>query len=101
MQPTQKEAQLRYLIYYLKVLHSANTLYLQGGESVFSGLNMFDIERKNIQNAQAWASEHMRDNKGTLEFCGLFAISGPDILRLRLTPGELIQWFDIARIAYL
>ena len=46
-----------YAQHYLEVLRSANDLYEKGGDSLMSGLALFDLERGNIEAGRAWAAE--------------------------------------------
>ena len=57
------EASLANAQYFLDVLHTADDLYLDGGESSTRGLAMFDRERWNIEAGQSWAAMSPRPAK--------------------------------------
>ena len=49
-------AQHRHAEHYADVLQTANSLLLQGGNSLLRGLNLFDAELVNIRIGQDWSS---------------------------------------------
>jgi tetratricopeptide (TPR) repeat protein len=88
-------AHQRHAAYYLGVLQKANGFLLDGGESLSSGLKLFDLEWSNIQAGQAWAKSQSAANSECSEICNNFAWQG-SILNLRLHPQENIRWIEVA-----
>jgi tetratricopeptide (TPR) repeat protein len=91
-------ARLRHARHYQKLLWAANELFLQGKDSLSKGLNLFDINRMNIQFGQKWASEKKLVCNEIAKICSNFAL-GSNILELRLHPMENIEWQEAALIS--
>jgi tetratricopeptide (TPR) repeat protein len=87
-----QQASLNYLIHYGKLLQTAEQLYMQGGESALEGLELLDLEFRNIESAQRWSAEYTRFNPGAAELCAGFPTLGAYILDLRLSPNGILQW---------
>ena len=98
--PDEREtAYRRHAHYYVDVLREANNLYLKGGESLKSGLALFDIEWGNVQAGQAWAVAHTgRDDEAT-RLCSHYPNVGAYCLELRQHPREHIKWREAALTA--
>jgi len=83
-----RQTQLRHAEHYKDVLANANALYDTGGEGNTPGLALFDQEWDNIRVGQAWANEWATDL--SLEY----AVAGPSLLALRLSPQQRIEWLE-------
>ncbi len=102
-QTTESEvhgAQFLHARYYLQVLEQANRFYLQGGEGVLRGLELFDRERENIQKGQEWAARNSTKTKEVAEICAAYPSAGADCLELRLHPNQRIIWLESSLKAY-
>lgn len=86
----------RHAQYYLEVLHSADDLYLEGGDAIKLGLCLYDLEAGNIKAGQAWAAENTSSDKEAAHICSDYPNSGAYCLSLRLHPRERIKWLEAA-----
>lgn len=84
---------------YRAVLGSADELYLKGGDSIVTGLALFDLERGNIQAGQVWAATHSPEDHEVAKLCSGFPDWGAYILSLRQHPREGIHWREVALTA--
>lgn len=84
--------------FYLHILEKAENLYLAGGEQIFLGLNLFDLEWNNIKAGQAWSAKHT-DNYVATKLCASYPQKGFNCLSLRLHPEEHIRWLEEAQVA--
>ena len=75
---------LRFGQHFVHTLATAQHLYSQGHESVSDGIYLFEAERFNIREGQAWATVHMREDEKIARICSDFGTSGPFILDVRL-----------------
>jgi Tfp pilus assembly protein PilF len=91
--------QRRHAEHYLKVFREADDLYLQGGESVKAALALFDLESRNIQAGQAWATAQAREDDAAAVMCFNYPAVGAYLLQLRQNPRERIQWLEVALAA--
>src|SRR5260370_4356430 len=89
-------AQYRVAQYYLDYLRSAQRAYLQGSESAAYALSLFDQEREQLKQWQAWVAAHARQDDRAAAFCSDYAEASPDIFRLRLVPREYLTWLRTA-----
>ena len=55
--------QQRLAEHYQSVLHKANDFYLQGGDSILQGLELFDLEWPNIEAGQVWSETHSKQQE--------------------------------------
>lgn len=85
--------------HYLSVLEEANELYLGGGETLMSGLTLFDQELSNIQAGQSWAASRAESDQETAQLCFNYSNAGADIIQLRLSPHKRIGWLENSLIA--
>lgn len=85
------DAFVRMAEYYDTVLDTARKLYEQGAEALKRGLELFDLERENIQAGQAWAEAHLSEDSAAA-LCCRYPISGGSLLRLRQRPTDRIRW---------
>lgn len=88
------EASLRHAQHYLNVLVYANDLYLKGGDSLMSGLALFDLERGNVEAGQAWAKEFAESDTSAAELCSGYPDAGAYCLSLRQHRREWICWLE-------
>lgn len=88
------EASLRHGQYYLEVLRIANDLYKRGGESLMSGLVLFDLERGNIEAGQTWAKDNAANDNTVAGICDDYPDAGAFCLHLRQHPREWIGWLE-------
>lgn len=89
-------AQYRLAQHYLDKLRATQKVYSLGNESVTHALMMFDREREQVKQWQAWASTHAGQDKQAAALCSEYARSGPDIFKLRLLPQEYLAWLEVA-----
>jgi tetratricopeptide (TPR) repeat protein len=82
-------------IYYEMVLSKTKELYLKGGAEIFEGLNLFDLERSNIEAGQSWASSLLGEDETATHLCMCYYFAGVHILNLRLHPREKIKWLIV------
>lgn len=90
------DAHYRVVQYYLDYLRSAQKAYLQGNESAAYALAMFDQEREQVKQWQAWIVAHAGQDDRAAAFCSDFASASMDIFKLRLQPQEYFSWLEAA-----
>lgn len=79
-------------LYYESVIRDTNTLYLRGGDGIGQALSLFDLESVNIHTGRAWAAANTDSNKWALELCASYPSAASNVLPLRLSVSERIQW---------
>ncbi|HLH62129.1 MAG TPA: tetratricopeptide repeat protein [Ktedonobacteraceae bacterium] len=89
-------AQYRVAKYYLNYLRSAQKAYLQGSESAAYALSLFDQEREQVKQLQAWLATHARQDDRAAALCSDFAKISPDLFKIRLLPQEYLSWLEVA-----
>ncbi len=90
-------ARLRHAEHYRDVLSRANEIYKQGKDGVLKGLQLFDQERANILAGQSWAEKNLDGNSSAaIDLCKSYPDIGAQVLDLRLSPREMIHWFEAA-----
>jgi len=94
-----QSAHERHAAYYETVALNANNMYLDGGDSVYLGISLFDTEWANIRVAQVWSEKNSADNKLAASLCTKYPVSGRELLRMRQHPNEQIHWLESALIA--
>jgi tetratricopeptide (TPR) repeat protein len=92
-------ARQRFSAHYQSVLHEADALYEQGGESLRRGLGLIDLEWNNIQDGQVWAATHIDADHAARELCNSYPDAGKYVLELRQRPRERIRWSEAALTA--
>jgi hypothetical protein len=92
-------ARKRHAEHYRGVLAAADDLYLEGGVHVLSGLALFDLERRNIETGQAWASGCAADDSAAARLCVSYPDAGVYALDLRQHPHQSIAWLEAAATA--
>lgn len=88
------KSHIRHAQHYLQVLELANQFYLQGGEGVVHGLELFDREWENIRLGQDWAARQSTKTKEAAEICAAYPNAGAYCLNLRLYPSQRIAWLE-------
>src|SRR5579872_89562 len=89
-------AQYRLAQHYLDKLRTAQRAYQQGNESVAYALAMFERDRDQVKQWQAWVSAHVGEDEKATAFCSDYAEASPDIFQLRLLPQEYLAWLETA-----
>lgn len=87
-------AQYRLAQHYLDKLHTAQRTYQQGNENAIHALALFDRDREQVKQWQAWASAHATQDEQAAAFCSAYAEASPDIFKLRLLPQEYSVWLE-------
>ncbi len=93
------QTSLRHAQHYLEVLCNADELYLKGGDTLMSGLALFDLERGNIEAGQEWAKENVADDGTVAGICSAYPDAGVYCLSLRQHPREWISWLEASLAA--
>jgi tetratricopeptide (TPR) repeat protein len=89
--------QKRFVMHYKDVLAAANELYKKGGESLLSGLALFDLEWRNVQAGHAWvAAQADSADEDVVRLGMIYPNAGVYILDLRQHSRERIHWLEIA-----
>ncbi len=89
-------AQYRLAQHYLDKLRTAQRTYLQGNENAIHALALFDRDREQVQQWQAWASALLEQDDRATAFCSDYVEASPDIFHLRLLPQEYLAWLEVA-----
>lgn len=89
-------SELRFARHYCEILAIANRTYREGNEAVLRGLSLFDREQANIRHGRRWAAEHWEIHPDAAQVCGDYGIVGPNIVSLRLTAREQLEWLEPA-----
>jgi len=90
----------RQATHYRNLLEDVNALYLEGGESVARGLELFDLEWSNIEAGHSWVAAQGVDADEDIAELGLaYPDAGLYALNLRLHAREWIRWLEIALAA--
>lgn len=90
---------LRHAEHYKGVLLRSNQVYQQGGENVFVGLRILDLEWANILAGQFWAEKNREINSIAASLCNYYPAVGTNVLDLRMHPKEKIHWHETALAA--
>jgi tetratricopeptide (TPR) repeat protein len=91
--------------HYQQVLFTANNFYLKGGDGVLRGLELYDMERVNIEAGQAWAAKQTDNDATAAELCLTYpdaimdVILPMNVLLLRQHPRERIRWLKAMLVA--
>jgi len=91
-----RDAYLRHAQYYMRILQSANELYVQGGEAISKGRALFDQEKLNIEAGQSWSAAHLDVDDEAMRLCNEYPTLGAFCLELRHSPVERIRWLRAA-----
>jgi tetratricopeptide (TPR) repeat protein len=85
----------RHAEHYGDVHDRSNRLYREGGANVLAGLQLFDLERINIETAHDWAVRRCDGHDPAARWLGTHGV-WRDIVQLRLTAREQIRWLEHA-----
>ena len=88
---------LRHAAHYLAVAARADDLYDEGGEHVLEGLRLFDGVWPHLEAAWGWL--RAREDEASARWLSDFAGRMPNMLDLRLTPGQRIPILEAALAA--
>ena len=88
------EASLRHARHYLDVLRHCDDLYLKGGDSLMSGLALFDLERGDVEAGLTWAAENAAGDSAAAGICNDYPDAGVYCFGLRQHPLEWIRWLE-------
>ncbi len=89
----RNEVRQRHAEHFRDVLSSATEIYKNG--NALAGLNIFDLERMNIESAWAWAKENLAKSNAAASICSTF-LNWPYLLELRQHPRERISRLETA-----
>jgi tetratricopeptide (TPR) repeat protein len=92
-------ASIRHAEHYLEVANRSNNLYLQGGDNVLIGLQMFDRNWPQIRQGQAWVSSYAVSDQDAANLCNLYPEAARYCINLRLHPEHQIVWLKAALAA--
>jgi tetratricopeptide (TPR) repeat protein len=92
-------ARQRHAEHYCGLLAAAGDLYIKGGAHVLSGLALFDRERRNIEEGQAWAAADIVADPARARLCVRYPLDGVYVLSLRQHPRQSIAWLEHAATA--
>ena len=87
----------RHAAYYLKVLSEADSLFLAGENQTAIGLELYDLEEKQIEAARVWSMKQAPND--TMATKLVVEFSGNSILSLRLHPRTHVAWLETKVIA--
>jgi tetratricopeptide (TPR) repeat protein len=90
------DAHYRVVQYYLDYLRWTQKAYLLGNESAAYALAMFDQEREQVKQWQAWVAARARQDERAAALCSDFAGASPHLFKLRLLPQEYLSWLEVA-----
>jgi tetratricopeptide (TPR) repeat protein len=80
--------------YFRDVLVQTTELYKEGGDSILSGLALFDLERENIEAGHSWAASLIGKDKDATHLIKDYTLTGIHIVNLRLPLPERIIWLE-------
>lgn len=92
-------AQYRLAQHYLDKLRTAQRTYQQGNESATHALALFDQEREQVKQWQAWVVAHAEQDEQATALCSAYAEASPGIFKLRFLPQEYRVWQEAALLA--
>jgi tetratricopeptide (TPR) repeat protein len=75
-------------------LARAGEMYFRGGDDVRAALDLFDAERPNIESGWKWVSAHAEQDEWADLMCARYPVVGSDLLNLRQTARERVQWLQ-------
>jgi tetratricopeptide (TPR) repeat protein len=84
----------RFFNFYLEKLYEGDQLYRQGGDSTKRGLDLYDLERANIEAAQSWIVARCEDDDIAAQVCANYPLHGGHVLRLRIHPSQNIELYQ-------
>lgn len=94
--PSSKEAGLRHSEHYLTVLLDAYHLQMEEGDSPARGIDLFDLEWRNIQIGYSFAQTYRSDNDPEHKLGKYYTDASLHLLDLRSDPYTRIQYLEIS-----
>ena len=82
--------------YYLQVIKDADARYTKGGDFSIEGRSIFDREQTNIHTGFTWSVSQPASDMEAASICSQYAEYGSQLLELRKSPRERIEWFTHA-----
>lgn len=82
--------------YYQELLSFADSMYQEGGDSIQTGLDLFDLEKTNILTGQSWAEKNLQESPAAASLCSSYPDTGVYVLDLRLHPRDRIRLLETA-----
>ena len=92
-------AKQRHARHYGQTLEQVDALYRQGGEAVKRAVNLFDLERENIEAGWAWAESLVESDDEAAQLCIEYPDAGRYALNLRQHSREWIRWSESQLVA--
>lgn len=89
----------RHALHFKDVLEQAETLYLKGGAAFKEGIDLFDLEWRNIRAGQAWAAaqaERDDEDAEAADLCIRYPLAGEQLLEMRQPLRDRINWLQTA-----
>ena len=93
------QTEKRHAEFYLQIAQAADEFYLQGGEKVLKGLELFDAELTNIRAGQAWAAGKVETDDDAARLCSDYPNAAVYVMDLRVSAREQIRWQEQASAA--
>jgi tetratricopeptide (TPR) repeat protein len=85
------ELQLRFASHYEEVMRRINELYLDGGEGLNLALQLYDLEKENIEAGWSFALATAEENDQAAVLCSSYPRVGASLLNMRLPPRERVR----------
>jgi tetratricopeptide (TPR) repeat protein len=93
--PTLQTTRYRLARHYLGKLRAAAAAFRQGHENSTYGLTLFDRDWPQIKQWQAWSAARADQDTAAASVCAEYPQAGAEILALRQSPQERIEWLEI------
>ena len=84
--------QFRHSKYYADILAASDQLYKFSDGGVSVALELFDMEKANIESGQRWAADHMTETEDSAQLCLRYANASIKVTPLRLTNIQQTAW---------
>jgi tetratricopeptide (TPR) repeat protein len=84
----------RFIAHYQEILFKSNQMFLKGGESLLNGLNLFEIEQRNIQKGQSIAADKLSTDEFYAMACFNYVVVSGNLLLQKLPLREATKWFE-------
>jgi len=92
--PTIQTTRYRLAQHYLGKLRAAAGAFRQGHENSAYGLTLFDRDWPQIKQWQAWSAARADQDTAAASVCAEYPRAGAEILALRQSPQERIEWLE-------
>ena len=93
------ETYQRHSRHYLNILSNIFHSYTAGGKNIRKSLQIFDVNRRQIEAGQAWAAAHLKANNSIAEIAWDYGNSGTWLAVLRFSIKQRLNWFETERAA--